>query len=53
MVTEILSEDPVPVKILGIPDEDVVHGTNTEIFRHYGLDADGIVESAKKFVSSR
>lgn len=53
MVTEILSEDPVPVKILGIPDEDVVHGTNTEIFHHYGLDADGIVESAKKFVSSR
>lgn len=53
MVTEILSEGPVPVKILGIPDEDVVHGTNTEIFHHYGLDADGIVESAKKFVSSR
>ena len=26
MVTEIISENPVPVKILGIPDENVVHG---------------------------
>lgn len=52
MVTEILAENPVPVKILGIPDENVVHGTNTEIFHHYGLDAEGIVKSAKHFVTS-
>lgn len=52
MVTEVLAENPVPVRILGIPDENVVHGTNTEIFHHYGLDAEGIVKSAKQFVSS-
>lgn len=46
MVCEVLSEHPVPVRILGIPDEDVVHGTNTEIFHHYGLDAEGIVKAA-------
>ncbi len=50
MVAEIISENPVPVKILGIPDEDVIHGTNTEIFHHYGLDAEGIVKAAKDFV---
>ncbi|MCF0191861.1 MAG: transketolase family protein [Prevotella sp.] len=50
MVCEIISEAPVPVKILGIPDENVVHGTNTEIFHHYGLDAEGIVKAAKEFV---
>ena len=50
MVCEIISEAPVPVKILGIPDENVVHGTNTEIFHHYGLDAAGIVKAAKEFV---
>lgn len=50
MVTEIISENPVPVRILGIPDEDVVHGTNKEIFRHYGLDADGIVRSTLDFL---
>ena len=46
MVCEVLSEHPVPVRILGIPDENVVHGTNAEIFHHYGLDAEGIVKSA-------
>lgn len=50
MVTEILSEHPVPVRILGIPDENVVHGTNKEIFAHYGLDADGITKSALDFL---
>ncbi len=52
MVAEVIAENPVPVKILGIPDENVVHGTNTEIFHHYGLDSDGIVKTANHFVSS-
>ena len=50
IVTETLSENPVPVRILGIPDENVVHGTNKEIFAHYGLDADGIVKAANDFL---
>lgn len=50
MVCEILSEHPVPVRILGIPDENVVHGTSAEIFAHYGLDADGIVRAALDFL---
>ena len=50
MVAEILSEHPVPIKILGIPDEDVIHGTSREIFAHYGLDADGIVKAALEFL---
>lgn len=45
MVCETISEHPVPVRILGIPDENVVHGTNAEIFHHYGLDAEGIVKA--------
>ncbi|MCM1077429.1 MAG: transketolase family protein [Bacteroides sp.] len=48
-VTETIAENPVPVKILGIPDEDVVHGTSPEIFAHYGLNADGIVRVALEF----
>ncbi len=53
MVCELLSEQPVPVRILGIPDEDVVHGTNKEIFHHYGLDAEGIVRAASDFAVER
>lgn len=49
MVCGIVAENPVPVRILGIPDEDAIHGTNKEIFHHYGIDAEGIVKSAKDF----
>ncbi len=45
MVCEILSEHPVPVRIIGIPDENVIHGTNAEIFHYYGMDAEGIEKS--------
>ena len=50
MVCEILSEQPVPVRILGIPDEDAIHGTNKEIFHYYGIDAEGIVKSALEII---
>lgn len=50
LVCEILSEHPVPVRILGIPDEDAIHGTNKEIFHYYGIDAEGIVKSALDFL---
>ena len=52
MVCETISENPVPVRIIGIPDENVVHGTNAEIFHHYGMDAEGIVKAALDFVKS-
>lgn len=35
----------VPVKILGIPDENAVTGTSNEIFHYYGLDSEGIVKA--------
>ena len=50
LVTEAVSEHPVPVRILGIPDENAIHGTNQEIFHHYGLDADGIEKAALDFL---
>lgn len=53
LVTEAVSEHPVPVRILGIPDENVIHGTSPEIFHHYGLDADGIIRAALAFVNAQ
>ena len=50
LVAETVSENPVPVRILGIPDENVVHGSSPEIFHYYGLDAEGIVKTALDFV---
>ena len=51
IVTETISENPVPVKILGIPDENVIHAGSPEIFAHYGINAAGIVKSALEFLN--
>ncbi len=46
-VSEITSQyHPCRVKILGIPDENTVHGQALEIFSHYGLDTPGIHKHA-------
>ena len=50
MVAEIICEE-VPgteLTILGIPDENAIHGTDKEIRHYYGLDADGIYDAAKE-----
>lgn len=50
-VAEVVSQShPVPVKILGIPDENAIHGTALEIFKHYGIDSDGIYNTAIEFL---
>lgn len=50
IVSEIVSQNcPVPVKIIGIPDEHVIHAKPLEIFHHYGLDSHGIYQTAKDF----
>lgn len=51
VVTETLSENPVPVRIIGIPDENVIHGKPLEIFAHYGLDKEGIINAALDFLT--
>lgn len=50
MVAEIVTEEMpgTEMTILGIPDENAVHGTDKEIRHYYGLDADGIYDAAKE-----
>jgi len=36
----------VPLRIVGIPDEDTVTGAQTDIFRHYGLSMEGLTRVA-------
>ena len=51
IVAETVAQNcPVPMRILGIPDENAVHGKPLEIFHHYKLDAEGIYETAKEMV---
>lgn len=50
-VAEIVSQTkPVPVRILGIPDEFSINGKPLEIFHYYGIDAEGIVKTALKMI---
>ncbi len=49
-VAEIVSQTcPVPMRILGIPDENSIHATPLQIFKHYGIDVDGIFDTAISF----
>ena len=51
IVTETVCQScPVPVRILGIPDENAIQGKPLEIFQYYNLDADGIYATAKDIV---
>ncbi len=50
LVTETISEEPVPVRILGIPDENVIHGKPLEIFSYYHLNTEGIYNEVIEFL---
>ncbi len=39
------------VKILGVPDHFIDHGTQEELYRDCGIDADGIYKAAKSFIN--
>ncbi|MBB6732317.1 transketolase family protein [Cohnella zeiphila] len=38
----VVQRHPVPVRILGIPDEPAIAGKTSEVFKHYGISADSI-----------
>jgi transketolase len=39
-----------PLRIVGIPDEHTVTGSQAEIFNHYGISADGLTATVKKLL---
>ena len=48
MVSQVVgSECPKRIVNLSLPDAPVITGTSKEVFRHYGLDAEGIVKTIK------
>jgi transketolase len=40
-----------PFRIVGLPDEDTVTGSQADIFRHYGLSMEGLVEAVRLLVN--
>jgi len=41
----------VPVKIIGFPDENAIHGNSNELFKYYGLDAEGILKKIMELLA--
>ena len=51
MVAEVTAQEcPVRMKILGVPDENVIHASPLEVFRHYGFDYQGIYEACVELI---
>jgi transketolase len=51
-VVEVVSQHhPVPVKIIGIPDEPAIAGKTAEVFEHYGISAKNVTELAIQMVN--
>ena len=42
---------PTPLKIIGIPDEYTVTGSQYEIFDHYGISAEGLAETGRRLLN--
>ncbi|HEY4784985.1 MAG TPA: transketolase C-terminal domain-containing protein [Bacteroidales bacterium] len=47
----VVENHPIPVKIIGFPDENAVHGNSNELFKYYGLDAEGIIKNVMKLLA--
>lgn len=46
-VAEYLAQHcPVPMRLLGLPDEAVIAGDSVQVYQHYQLDAEGIAAAA-------
>lgn len=49
MVSQVVGETcPVKVKNLALPDEPAIAGKSSEVFHHYGLDAQGIAQAVRE-----
>jgi transketolase len=48
----IIQNRPVPMRILGIPDEPAITGSTAEVFSHYGLTAANIRSIALNLLKS-
>ncbi|WP_019004707.1 transketolase family protein [Cohnella laeviribosi] len=53
-VAEVVAQHhPVPMRILGIPDEPAIAGKTAEVFAHYGISADNIKRIALEMLGKQ
>ncbi|MBQ3089395.1 MAG: transketolase family protein [Oscillospiraceae bacterium] len=54
MVAEVVSQSyPVPMTIMGLPDEHTYPGESPDVFRHYNLTPEGIAKQAQELFGKK
>jgi transketolase len=49
----VIQHHPVPMRIVGIPDEPAIAGKTAEVFRHYGIAADHLADLALRLIGKK
>lgn len=49
----VVQNEPVPMKIMGIPDEAAIPGKSKEIFTHYGISPENLCLEAEKLLNRK
>lgn len=49
----VVREQPVPMRIMGIPDEPAIAGKSPEVFRHYGLAPEQLAAAAGEMIGKK
>ncbi len=49
----VVQSHPVPMKIMGIPDEPAIPGKSAEVFAHYGIHPENIGIEAEKLIKKK
>ncbi|MFD2117915.1 transketolase family protein [Paenibacillus yanchengensis] len=44
---------PVPLKIIGLPDEPAIAGVTAEVFEHYGISVEQVVAQAQRWLGEK
>ncbi|MFB5678483.1 transketolase family protein [Paenibacillus terreus] len=47
----VVQNQPVPMKVLGIPDEPAIAGNSAEVFQHYGITGENIKQIALELIN--
>jgi transketolase len=51
-VAEVVCQNyPIPMKLLGLPDEELIAGDSASLFTHYGLDGTGVARCVEAWIS--
>ncbi|MNP83075.1 hypothetical protein D3C76_1819060 [compost metagenome] len=48
-----MQHQPVPMRIMGIPDEPAIAGKTAEVFKHYGIHAEHLEQVALELLKGK